>query len=131
MDLRDPQPTQTESLIGYYFTAPYARSLGYLDWAAKPDPFRRFHGATLWPLRLSRNDTSPPYDGLFAPGTVPSQPVTLGTISELFEFSLALSAWKQYQGSRWALRINPSSGNLHPTEGYLVIGPMTGLRQRK
>src|SRR5699024_5467291 len=22
--------------------------------------------------------------------------------------------------SRWALRVNPSSGNLHPTEGYVV-----------
>jgi SagB-type dehydrogenase family enzyme len=105
----------------------YARSLGYLDWAAQPDPFRRFHGATLWPLRFSRNDASPSYDDLFTPCTVPSQPVTLGTISEFLEFSLALSAWKRYQGSRWALRINPSSGNLHPTEGYLVIGPMTGL----
>ena len=24
-------------------------------------------------------------------------------------------------GNRWALRSNPSSGNLHPTEGYLLI----------
>ena len=33
---------------------------------------------------------------------------------------MGLSAWKQYQTSRWALRVNPSSGNLHPTETYLV-----------
>jgi nitroreductase len=25
--------------------------------------------------------------------------------------------------SRWALRVNPSSGNLHPTEAYIVTGP--------
>ena len=25
----------------------YARSLGYLDWANQPDPFRRFDGAPL------------------------------------------------------------------------------------
>ena len=105
----------------------FARSLGYVDWAAQPDPFRRFHGAALSPLRFSRDDTSPSYDDLFTPGAVPSQPVTLGAISEFFEFSLALSAWRQYQGSCWALRMNPSNGNLHPTEGYLVIGPMTGL----
>jgi SagB-type dehydrogenase family enzyme len=33
---------------------------------------------------------------------------------------MGLSAWKQYAGSRWALRVNPSSGNLHPTEAYVV-----------
>lgn len=105
----------------------YARSLGYLDWDTQPDPFRRYHGAPLVPLRLSEHPASPSYDDLFVPGAVQCQPVTLTTLSEYFEFALALSAWKQYQGSRWALRINPSSGNLHPTEGYLVIGPVNGL----
>ena len=33
---------------------------------------------------------------------------------------MGLSAWKQYGASRWALRVNPSSGNLHPTEAYIV-----------
>ena len=28
---------------------------------------------------------------------------------------------------RWALRVNPSSGNLHPTEGYLICGVLPGL----
>jgi len=105
----------------------YARSLGYLDWAAQPDPFRRYHGAPLVPLLFSECEPAPPYDDLFRPGAVQCQPVTLATISEFFEFSLALSAWKQVQGSRWALRINPSSGNLHPTEGYLVTGPVDGF----
>ena len=40
----------------------------------------------------------------------------------LFELALGLSAWKEYGGSRWALRCNPSSGNLHPTEAYVVAG---------
>ena len=31
--------------------------------------------------------------------------------------------------SRWSLRVNPSSGNLHPTEGYLVCGPAAGLAE--
>lgn len=35
---------------------------------------------------------------------------------------MGLSAWKQYRDSRWALRVNPSSGNLHPTEAYVVRG---------
>jgi SagB-type dehydrogenase family enzyme len=132
LKLLHPSMTPWEFVAAYHHQTKhhydrFARSLGYLDWAAQPDPFRRFDGTTLWPLGFSRNDASPSYDDLFTPGAVPSQPVTLGAISEFFEFSLALSAWKQYLGSRWALRINPSSGNLHPTEGYLVIGPMTGL----
>jgi SagB-type dehydrogenase family enzyme len=45
----------------------------------------------------------------------------------LFELALGLSAWKQHGGSRWVLRCNPSSGNLHPTEGYLVCADLPGL----
>ena len=33
---------------------------------------------------------------------------------------MGLSAWKAYRETRWALRVNPSSGNLHPTEAYIV-----------
>jgi nitroreductase len=33
---------------------------------------------------------------------------------------MGLSAWKAYRGTRWALRVNPSSGNLHPTEAHLI-----------
>ena len=40
---------------------------------------------------------------------------------------MGLSAWKEFRGSRWPLRVNPSSGNLHPTEAYLVVGAECGL----
>ena len=105
----------------------YARSLGYLDWATQPDPFRRYECAPLVPLRFRRDDARPAFDDLFTPGAVEAESVTVESISSLFELSLGLSAWKEFQGSRWALRINPSSGNLHPTEGYLVIGSLNGL----
>jgi SagB-type dehydrogenase family enzyme len=108
----------------------YARSLGYLDWANQPNPFRRYAGAELVRLpilNLDEDPLSPPYDHLYCPGAVPSAPVSLRALSRLFEYALALSAWKQAGGSRWALRSNPSSGNLHPTEGYLLIGPVPGL----
>ena len=108
----------------------YARAPGYLDWANQPDPFRRYAGAALARLPILGPDEeplSPPYDRLFFPGAVPSAPVTIRTISRLFEYALALSAWKQADGTRWALRSNPSSGNLHPTEGYLLIGAIRGL----
>jgi SagB-type dehydrogenase family enzyme len=105
----------------------YARSIGYLDWATQPDPFRRFAGAPVIPLPFREDGQVPTYDDLFTPGAIAPQPVTVESIASLFELSLALSAWKSYQGSRWVLRINPSSGNLHPTEGYLVADPIPGL----
>jgi SagB-type dehydrogenase family enzyme len=48
-------------------------------------------------------------------------------LADLLRYSLGLSAWKQFRGSRWSLRVNPSSGNLHPTEAYLVVGAEPGL----
>jgi SagB-type dehydrogenase family enzyme len=49
------------------------------------------------------------------------------TLSRFFEFALALSAWKKGGESEWPLRSNPSSGNLHPTEGYVVLPWIEGL----
>ncbi|MBS0150410.1 MAG: SagB/ThcOx family dehydrogenase [Nitrospira sp.] len=108
----------------------YARSLGYLDWANQPDPFRRFDGAQLIPLPLLKSDEeplSPAYDAIYRPGAVPCQSVNLRTLSRFFELALALSAWKKAGESEWALRSNPSSGNLHPTEGYVVLPQIEGL----
>jgi len=59
------------------------------------------------------------YAGLYDPPASPAD-VTLASVGELLRCSLGLSAWKSIRGSRWALRVNPSSGNLHPTEGYVV-----------
>jgi len=108
----------------------YARALGYLDWANQPDPFRRFEGAPLISLPLLRPDedpVSPAYDSVYQPGMVHGHPVTIRSLSRFFEFALALSAWKKAGESEWALRSNPSSGNLHPTEGYLLIPQIDGL----
>lgn len=105
----------------------YARSPGHLDWATQPDPFRRFHGAPILLLPRTDEDRSPPYSDIYALDHVKTQAVSVQTISEFFYLSLAISAWKEYAGSTWPLRCNPSSGNLHPTEGYLVIGPIYKL----
>ncbi len=99
----------------------FARSLGYLDWATQPDPFRRYRGASLIELPRSPLAGDVAYSALFE-GAVPPAPVDLNSIGEFLRCSLGLSAWKQYATSRWALRVNPSSGNLHPTEGYVVHG---------
>jgi len=108
----------------------YARSLGFLDWVNQPDPFRRFEGAELIPLPLltpEEEPASPLYKAIYESGAVSSQPVTIRTLSRFFEFALALSAWKKAGESEWALRSNPSSGNLHPTEGYIVVSQIEGL----
>jgi SagB-type dehydrogenase family enzyme len=102
----------------HYFDR-FARSLGYLDWATQPNPFRRFDGAPFF--ELSRDAVAPevPYDALFAR---PAAGVAIDdrSIADWLRCAMGLSAWKQFRGSRWALRVNPSSGNLHPTEVYVV-----------
>ena len=102
----------------------YARALGYMDWANQPDPFRRYEGTPLYELPLlaaGDEPVAPSYESLFSSQPVPPQPVTLNGLSRFFEYGLSITAWKEYGGNRWALRSNPSSGNLHPTEGYLLI----------
>ncbi len=106
-----------------------ARSLGYMDWANQPDPFRRYAGTELIPLDHPPMAEEPRFDQLGDPSSIPPAPIDRSTVSQLFYDSLALSAWKQAGTSRWALRVNPSSGNLHPTEGYLIAGPIDGLAQ--
>lgn len=109
-------------------TQSYARSLGRLDWATQPNPFRHYQGAPLLLLsqlvegRFGRLA----YDELFLN---PPAPRTLNreSLSAFFFYSLALSAWKVSGQSRWALRVNPSSGNLHPTEAHLIAGPIEGF----
>jgi SagB-type dehydrogenase family enzyme len=108
----------------------YARALGYLDWANQPDPFRRYEGAPLLPLPLLKPDdepVSPSYDAMYVRGAVEIKPVTVSTLSRFFELALAISAWKRGGDMQWALRSNPSSGNLHPTEGYVLLPQMDGL----
>jgi SagB-type dehydrogenase family enzyme len=108
----------------------FAAGPGRLDWANQPSPFRRYAGAALVRLPLLAPDeepVSPAYEDLFAPGAVRPVPLTLRSLSRLFEYSLALSAWKQAGATRWALRANPSSGNLHPTEGYALVGGIPEL----
>ena len=108
----------------------YARSLGYMDWANQPDPFRRYEGSPLSALPLLKPDDaplSPLYEDLYRGGVIVSAPVSVRSLSRFLEYSLAISAWKQAGELRWALRTNPSSGNLHPTEGYLLIDRVPGL----
>jgi len=98
-----------------------------LDWDAQPDPFRRWAGAPLRPLPLVADHLDTPWAALGQPGQVAPHPVDLPAIATLFELSFGLTAWKQFGPDRWALRANPSSGNLHPTETYLLAAGVPHL----
>ncbi len=99
----------------------YAASLGRMDWATQPDPFRRYPGADVVRLLLSKPGRPLPYWQLYALGDVPAEPLSLESISLFFRYALSLTAWKRFHATTWSLRANPSSGNLHPTEGYAVL----------
>ena len=105
----------------------YARSPGQMDWATQPDPFRRYAGAPALELPLAGPRDAPLYTQLFQPGAVPLQPLARDGLAMLLELAFGLSAWKGWGDDRWALRCNPSSGNLHPTEAYVVAGAGSGL----
>lgn len=103
----------------------YARSLGYLDWDTQPNPFRRFEGAPVTHMPLLPIREVPLYGDCFDPAAIAPEAVSMESISRFFRNSLAISAWKRHQDARWALRVNPSSGNLHPTEGYALLGDIS------
>ena len=108
----------------------YARALGYMDWANQPDPFRRYEGVPLTRLPLLKPDdepVSPGYSDLYRRNAISVEPLTIKSLSRFFEYALSITAWKEYGGNRWALRSNPSSGNLHPTEGYLITGQFADI----
>jgi SagB-type dehydrogenase family enzyme len=99
----------------------FAASLGYMDWATQPNPFRRYAGADLVRLPLPKAGRRLSYWQLYTIGAVPPEPLSLESVSVFFRYALSLTAWKRFQGTTWSLRANPSSGNLHPTEGYAVL----------
>lgn len=116
---------RTKHLVGRY-----ARSLGYLDWDTQPDPFRTYHGAPHLPLDAPAPASSdPPFDSIVLEGGTPPRPLDRASISRLMFDALAISAWKRFEESRWSLRCNPSSGNLHPTESYLVLPAVLGFTE--
>jgi len=97
----------------------YAAALGYLDWATQPNPFRRYAGADFVRLPLPTAGRPLPYRQLYAIGTVPPEPLSVEAVSLFFRYALSLTAWKCFHETTWSLRANPSSGDLHPTEGTL------------
>lgn len=105
----------------------YAPGPETLDWDAQPDPFRRYAGAALEALPLSADTADVTWAQLLCPGAIAPRRFNRSSVGLLLELSFALSAWKQHGPDRWAVRCNPSSGNLHPTETYVLNRGATGL----
>ena len=101
----------------------YARSLGYMDWANQPNPYRSYKGALHVELPITLQNPTPPYHMIFG-NEVPSAPLLLESVSQLLQFSMGISAMKSDGVNEWALRCNASSGNLHPSEAYLILPPV-------
>lgn len=95
----------------------YAAGPGALDWDSQPAPFRHYAGEAAIPLPL--------YDGHPLEGH--PAPAELGSLGALLHLAFGLTAWKSLGPDRWALRANPSSGNLHPLEAYCLVRSWPGL----
>ena len=99
----------------------YARSAGYMDWDNQPNPFRFYENTNALGLPFLKTDPSGRFIDLFRRSHNPPREFKLDNIAGFLELSLGLSAWKAAGASQWSLRINPSSGNLHPTEAHLMV----------
>src|SRR5438046_7647826 len=62
-----------------------------------------------------------PYFQHYVADIMEPAPLSIDTVSLFCRYALSLTAWKRFHDTTWSLRANPSSGNLHPTEGYAVL----------
>ncbi len=105
----------------------YAPGPEFLDWANQPEAFRWFTGTHRLELGLRADQLQTSYGDLRRAVPLEAAPMNSANIGMLLEMSLGLAAWKAYGATRWAVRCNPSSGNLHPTEAYLGIPALPDL----
>src|SRR6266851_3608539 len=138
---------ETERLFAYHHATKHSYSsvrtnAHFLDWHNQPDPFRTYEGA---PLIALPAEPAFPAVGTFAtmaalaegvrpaggarPESGEGVRLDVAWLSRLLWHSMAVSAWKKVPrtGDRYSLRVNPSSGNLHPTETYLALLGFAGL----
>jgi len=135
---------ETDRMLAYHERTKHSyasvmRSGWTLDWDNQPNPFRRYAGAPrlslppahglpqeLLPLRAT-GDVLRALAG--PPEGSEGWRAGLPLLSSLLWHSLAVSAWKQVPGTdvRYSLRVNPSSGNLHPTEAHLLAAGVPGV----
>jgi SagB-type dehydrogenase family enzyme len=91
----------------------------YLDWANMPNPFRHYEGVPV--VDLPADPPAPQISALeVLEGKTGNTLARDGAefLSQLMFYSASISASKRVSstGAVYSLRVNPSSGNLHPTE---------------
>ncbi|HEV2687395.1 MAG TPA: SagB/ThcOx family dehydrogenase, partial [Bryobacteraceae bacterium] len=94
----------------------------FLDWDNMPDPFRHYEGVPVIDLPADPPEPAIPALEVLRGGRgTDESPDWTSFLSRLLFYSMSISASKQTPtGTRYALRVNPSSGNLHPTEVHLA-----------
>jgi SagB-type dehydrogenase family enzyme len=132
---------ETDRLFAYHHATKHTyqsvrTNAHFLDWHNQPDPFRTYGGV---PLIALPAEPGFPEAGTFATmaalperaRTVHREEIQLDVswLSRLLWHSMAISAWKKVPGTgyRYSLRVDPSSGNLHPTETHLALRGFTGV----
>jgi SagB-type dehydrogenase family enzyme len=137
----------TERLFAYHQATKHTyqsvrTNARYLDWHNQPDPFRIYEGV---PTIHLPPEPGSPNTGTFAAMAalaektkLPAEDASerrekiqldLTRLSRLLWHSMAVSAWKKVPGTggRYSLRVNPSSGNLHPTETHIALRAFAGV----
>jgi SagB-type dehydrogenase family enzyme len=137
----------TERLFAYHQATKHTyhsvrTNARYLDWHNQPDPFRMYDGI---PVILLPPEPGFPNVGVFAAMAALAENAKLSAVDEsgshekiqldliwlsrLLWHTMAVSAWKKAPGTggRYSLRVNPSSGNLHPTETYVSLRGVAGI----
>jgi SagB-type dehydrogenase family enzyme len=138
---------ETDRLFAYHHATKHTfdsvrANAHFLDWRNQPNPFRTYEGA---PLVSLPPEPGFPEAGAFAtmaalaenPASTRSgaperaEEITFDAalLSGFLWHSMAVSAWKKVPRTddRYSLRVNPSSGNLHPTETYVITRGFAGV----
>ena len=107
-----------------------------LDWDNQPNPFRTYEGVARVDLARAGEWSGVGTRAALLQGVAATSAANgaldRDAVGLLLWHSLAISRWKQVRGTefRYSLRVNPSSGNLHPTEFHLAVAGTTGLGGR-
>jgi SagB-type dehydrogenase family enzyme len=128
----DPAASAAETILAYHQRTKhslqrYAAGPETLDWDSQPNPFREYAEAPRMLLPLSADSITTTFAEIYSGTNVTPAPLSANSVGALMQLAMGLTAWKQFGPDRWALRSNPSSGNLHPTEAYVLSEGIDGL----
>ena len=107
----------------------FAASLGYMDWATQPDPFRRYRRRAAPPLDLHsrRGSRSRATSRRSFQVGLPRRRSPLARSRSSSATALALSAWKQSGSVALGAAVQPLQRQPSPDRGLRVPGPLAGL----